>query len=74
MLKNILEILGTHWELFYKPCEHHVNFFGMWWEHFKNTKIQKIQFFLEIYVLTPSPRILQINLNLNLKTKTSYKG
>jgi hypothetical protein len=43
MLKNILEVLGTHWEFFFKPCEHHGNFFGMWWEHFKNTKIQKIK-------------------------------
>jgi hypothetical protein len=40
MLKNILENLGTHWEFFLKPCEHHGNLLGMWWEHFKNTKIQ----------------------------------
>jgi hypothetical protein len=41
MLKNTLENLGTHWDYFFKPCEHHGNFLGMWWEHFKNTKIQK---------------------------------
>jgi hypothetical protein len=59
MLKKFLEILGIHWDFFLKPCEHHGNFLGMWWEHFKNTKIQRIQIFLEIYILTPSPRILQ---------------
>jgi hypothetical protein len=38
-VKKFLEILGTYWELFFN----HVNTMGMWWEHFGNTKIQKLK-------------------------------